>query len=330
MVRGVSRLDAGGARAEHTFDRGLAGLNTALAANYDRLAPAQRLVIDHLVQDKRYGAITSLPEIARALNVSESTVTRAAQVLGFKGFPDLQSRIREHFAGGVADRLDVIASELSDTPAGTVVQVILEDASAVRRAAEDIDMDAIDKALEALLRARRVYIFGMGGSHGLAQILGVGLRLALSDVRVVGGDGEGLADQLLGLEASDVLVAISFRRLDVAALRAVEWAGRIGGNTIVLTDAPASRLARSSSIVLALPAGRLRLAPSYACGSSLVNGLVTAVGLATRDRSRSQQLRWETLRRHFHEIYSPDSGSLVQSRERRLDGTARAQERRAR
>lgn len=295
---------AGSSPAE--FDRGLAGLNSAVAANYDRLAPAQRVVIDRLVEDKRYAAVATLPEIARDLNVSESTVVRAAQVLGFKGFPDLQSRIREHFAGAVADRLDVMAAELGDTPAAAVIRVMLEDAATVRHGAEDLDLAAIDRALRALLDARRVYVFGVGGSHGLSEILGVGLRLALADVRVAGRDGSGMADQLLGLERSDVLVGINFRRLDIATVKAIEWAANIGATTISITDSPASRMGRSAAIVLALPPARLRLAPSYAAAASLINGLVTALGLATRDGSRDRQERWETLRRYFHEIYSDE------------------------
>jgi len=49
------------------IERGLAGLNSAMAANYENLAPAQRRVIDKLVEDKRYAAISTLPDISRDL-----------------------------------------------------------------------------------------------------------------------------------------------------------------------------------------------------------------------------------------------------------------------
>jgi len=288
--------------------RGLVGLNAAMAANYENLAPAQRRVIDKLVEDKRYAAIATLPDISRDLGVSQSTVTRAAQVLGFKGFPDLQSRMRDHFAGPVSDRVNLMALELEGSPHSIVTRVVLEDSDALRTAAEDIgETKAIEQALKALVNARRVYICGVGGSHGLGEMLGVGLRLALEDVRLVGGQNGGFADELLGLEKQDVLIGINFRRLDAATVRAVEWATKIGATTIVITDAPASRMARISTVGLFVPSARLRLTPSYTTPTSLINGLLTAVGLATGKVSKARLKRWEALRRHFGELYPEEN-----------------------
>lgn len=316
------RRGAGLARVT-MIERGLAGLNSAMAANYENLAPAQRRVIDKLVEDKRYAAISTLPDISRDLGVSQSTVTRAAQVLGFKGFPDLQSRMRDHFAGSVSDRVDLMAMELDGSPHSSVTRVVLEDADALRSAAEDFDTEAIGQALDALVGARRVYVFAVGGSHGLAEMLGAGLRLALDDVRLVGGQNGGFADELLGLDKPDVLIGINFRRLDAPTVRAVEWAAKMGATTIVITDAPASRMARIASVGLFVPSSRLRLTPSYTTATSLINGLLTAVGLATSRASKARHKRWETLRRHFGELYPDENGrkANVVTRQRKQAGS---------
>ena len=105
---------------------------------YGRLSPSQRRVIDHLLADTRYAAVISGPELARTLEVSESTVTRAAQTLGFSGFPDLQAHLRDFFVGGVSERVAMALHELGDSPADAAIRVMLEDAERVRHTAEDL------------------------------------------------------------------------------------------------------------------------------------------------------------------------------------------------
>jgi len=78
-------------------ESGLGTVHAAVAEHYDRLSPGQRRVIDRLLADTRYAAVVSAPELAHEVGVSESTVTRAAQALGFAGYPDLQARLRQRF-----------------------------------------------------------------------------------------------------------------------------------------------------------------------------------------------------------------------------------------
>src|SRR5205807_4456399 len=110
-------------------------IELAVATHYERLSPGQRRVIDRLLMDTRYGAMTSAPELAAEVGVSESTVTRAAQTLGYAGYPELRSHLRDRLVGGVPERIEASAAGLGDGQAAAV-RVMLEDAESVRASAE--------------------------------------------------------------------------------------------------------------------------------------------------------------------------------------------------
>jgi DNA-binding MurR/RpiR family transcriptional regulator len=290
----------GGSGHPNGGERGLAGrraIEAALASNYERLGPGQRRVIDHLLADVRYGAIISAPELARAARVSGSTVTRAAQTLGFDGYPDLQARLREQFVDGVAERIEATATDLGQTPEAAAIRVMLEDAERVRATAEDLDPGVLREVVTALIRARRVYVFGARGSYGLAVVLCIGLRLLVADARLLSQTAGDLPDQLLDVSRRDVLIGIGFRRLDRVTVEVVRHASRVGATTVAITDHLSNPLARLASCTLVAQLGPLRLMPSYAPGASLVNAITTALSLATRGDAgphlRAAEQTWE-------------------------------------
>ena len=86
---------------------GLSEIDRAIDAHYDQLSTGQRRAIDRLLADTRYGAVVSAPQLAEAIGVSESTITRAAQTLGFTGFPDFQRHLRARFVAPVQERVAV-------------------------------------------------------------------------------------------------------------------------------------------------------------------------------------------------------------------------------
>jgi DNA-binding MurR/RpiR family transcriptional regulator len=249
-----------------------------IAANYERLSPGQRRAIDRLLADTRYAAVISAPELAQEVGVSESTVTRAAQALGFSGYPDLQAHLRARFFNAVPTRIETGVAELGSTPEEAAIRVMLEDAESVRHTAEDLSAETLQAVVEALVTARRVFIFGERGSYGLSLMLGIGLRL-LRYTRILTQTAGDLPDQLLELEADDALVAVSFRRIDRLTLAVLNHAAGVGATTIALTDHLSGPAARAADLVLLARLGPLRVMPSYAAGASLVNGLLAAVAL---------------------------------------------------
>src|ERR1700738_4766882 len=88
----------------------------ALAEHYEELSPSQRRVIDRLLKDTRYGALTSAQDLARELGVSLATVTRGARGLHFAGFPDLQAHLRLRLAGSAPERVESSLAQLGETP----------------------------------------------------------------------------------------------------------------------------------------------------------------------------------------------------------------------
>ncbi|MGH2535343.1 MAG: MurR/RpiR family transcriptional regulator [Thermomicrobiales bacterium] len=276
-------------------------LEQAISANYGRLTAGQRRAIDRLLADTRYAAVISAPELAQEVGVSESTVTRAAQALGFAGYPDLQAQLRARFfnhSGAVAERVEAGIAELGATPEEAAIRVMLEDAESVRATAEDLSPETVRAAVETLVAARRVFVFGARGSHGLAIMLGIGLRLLL-DARILNPAAGDLPDQLLDLSKNDVLVAITFRRVDRTTVTVLRHAADVGAQTIVLTDHLSSPAARLGGLTLIARLGTLRLTPSYAAGASLVNALLTAVWLRNHDNVAPRLREAERLLQEF-------------------------------
>lgn len=275
--------------------QGLRAIERAIAAHYDRLSPGQRRAIDRLLADTRYGAVVSAPALAVEVGISESTVTRAAQALGFAGFPHLQAHLRSSFFDPVQDRVEAEAARLGD-PDEIAVRVMLEDATSIRETAEDLSLPAFHATIDALVSARRVLVFGERGSHGLVIMLGIGLRLLLPDVRLLSQAAGDLPDQLVGLSRGDALVAISFRRVDRTTVKVLKNARERGAQTIAMTDHLSSPAARAADLTLIARLGNLRLMPSFAPGASLVNAILAETSVRTHHhvspRLREAEALW--------------------------------------
>jgi DNA-binding MurR/RpiR family transcriptional regulator len=122
-----------------------------------------------------------------------------------------------------------------------------------------------------------VLVFGERGSHGLALMLAMGLRLLVDDTHLISQAAGDVPDQLLGLGDGDVVVAVSFRRVDRMTVDVLRYARSKGAKTVALTDHRSSPASRASDLALIARIGAIRLMPSFAPGASLVNALLEEV-----------------------------------------------------
>jgi DNA-binding MurR/RpiR family transcriptional regulator len=139
---------------------------------YDGLSRQQKKMADGIIN--RYDEIEffSITQLASFLGVSEATIVRFAQHLGHKGFPELKKDLinyyREYLTPG--ERMRRSIEEFPDDPllykshAARDIQLLQESLLAV-------DNDSFSQAVEAIVKADRIYLFGNGENECLASHL---------------------------------------------------------------------------------------------------------------------------------------------------------------
>ena len=110
---------------------------------------------------------SSIANLATQAGVSEPSVNRFCKKFGASGFPDFKLQLARSLASGV--RYVSRAVEFSDD-INTFPRKLFDNAiSALMTAREDLPLVAIERAVDHIAQARRVFFFGLGTSAAVAR-----------------------------------------------------------------------------------------------------------------------------------------------------------------
>jgi len=256
----------------------------------------QRLIAQYILQHYDRAAFLTASKLGALVEVSESTVVRFANELGFEGYPEMQRALRELTRTNLtaAQRM-AVADNLMDKD--TVLdKVLLGDAEKIRHTLDAIDRQAFYAAVEKIVSARNIYILGGRSVASLADCLTFTFRLMFDNVRPVAGTtGTEIFEQLLDIGPEDVLIAISFPRYSKRTVRAVEFAHRAGADVVALTDSADSPLATDSDQLLTAHSDMASFVDSLVAPLSIINAMVVSVSMCKQDEVTKRLHRLENI-----------------------------------
>jgi DNA-binding MurR/RpiR family transcriptional regulator len=204
---------------------------------YPTLAQNDRKLADFLLDNAEQARHLSSQKLAQLAGVSQSSVVKFAQKLGYKGFPALKLALGEVLAQPqVAPVVTVHNHILSSDPLKTVGEKLLLEKQAALRATLDINSEQrLLTALEMLRAARRVILVGIGASGLVAKDLSFKM-LKIGVMAVAEADMYVQLATIKALSREDLLLAISFsgerREINLAA----EEARIAGAKVLALTS----------------------------------------------------------------------------------------------
>ncbi len=255
----------------------------------------QRQIANYIISHYDKAAYMTASKLGEATGVSESTVVRFAIELGFEGYPEFQRAMQAIIRNRLTSfqRIEVTNHLIGD---GDVLDKILyADAEKIKQTAERIDRAAFDRAVDALISARNIYILGVRSSASLADFLGAGLLRVSDNVKLIRStSGSEVFEQMLDIGEQDVLVAISFPRYSKRVVTAVEFAHKAGANVVSLTDSAHSPIAPLSNQLLLAQSDVAAFVDSLVAPLSIINALLVAIS-----RKKQGELT-ERLRRLEH------------------------------
>ena len=231
--------------------RGRSGANTLMDRVQQlrhELSPAEQRVAALVIDHPRKVLSEPIAEIARLADVSQPTVIRFCRSLGFQGLAEFKLK----FAGSLTGTIPVRHSQvrLTDSTHDLSAKVIDNTVSAILKFRDQLDVHAIDRAIELLRRARRVEFYAMGNSRVVA-LDGQHKFFRFRIPAALYGDSHlfNLAAGLLG--PGDVAIAISTAGQLPELLEAVDTARAAGADVIAITSSK-SALAKKASVCLAV------------------------------------------------------------------------------
>ncbi|MFD6949190.1 RpiR family transcriptional regulator [Nocardiopsis sp. TSRI0078] len=209
------------------------------------LAPAERRVAQHVVDDPERAAASSITQLAKDCATSEATVIRFCRTIDFGGYRELRLALATE--AGQARGARAVSPELSsdinpdDTLVTVVQKIAYTDARAVEETGASLDVEVLRTVIDTMAGARRIDVYGVGAS----AFVGADLQQKLHRIGLTSfawSDAHVMLTSAALLDERDVAIGISHSGTTIDTVQALTEAGRRGARTVAITNFPRSAI----------------------------------------------------------------------------------------
>jgi RpiR family carbohydrate utilization transcriptional regulator len=212
-----------------------------------KLSVAEKKAAEYIQSNKEEIIHLSIAEVADRSRTSEASVIRLCKRLGYKGFQHIKISLAKEVVGWTHQIHEAIGAEDS---IGTIKKKIFQaNIQALYDSMEVCEDKEIEKAIEAIRRARHIEMYGNGASGAVAldaqhKLLKLGIKsYVYLDVFLQSMSASVLSEK-------DVVMAISHTGANKDVIHAVKLDKDQGATIIAITNFSKSPLTRLADIHL--------------------------------------------------------------------------------
>lgn len=218
-----------------------------------RLSSSEARVAEAIVADPSIVVDLTITDLARRCGTSLSTVARFCQTLGFSGYREFRMEVASAISREAAERgrFGLADSDISpdDSAAEVLAKIAFHEVLAIEQTAQGLDVEVLDRVVDAVAAAGHVDLYGFGASGLTAQDLQqklarIGISASCSvDVHLA------LVSAALR-RPGDVAFGVSHSGLTTETIQALTVAREAGATTVALTNSPDSPITEVADAVL--------------------------------------------------------------------------------
>lgn len=256
------------------------------------LAPAEQRVAAAVVSDPGGVAAKTISDLAEACQTSGTTVIRFCRAMGFPGYPELRLALAAAAQAGRETGWGDIGSDIGphDTLDEIVKKIAHADARAVEETAAQLDAAMLWQVVEAVVRARRIDIYGIGASAFVALDLQQKLH-RIERIVYAWPDPHSAVTSAALLRRGDVAIGISHTGTTADTVGSLAEARSRGATTVAITNFPRSSITRVADYVLTTAARETTFRSGAMASRIAALTVVDCLFVAVAQRNYKQTLR---------------------------------------
>ena len=271
---------------------------------YSSLSKGQKKIANVILNDYDKAAYLTAAKLAKLADVSESTVVRFADELGFEGYSEFQLAVQELVRIKLTpnQRIEITKKRIGRSD---VLESVMEsDIEKIRYTMNSLDRDVFNKSVDAILGAKNIYITGARSTEPLARLLSYNLTMIFDNVKfVVPTSSEEVFEQMYSVGAEDTVIAFSFPRYSSKMVNAVKYARQNNAKVVVFTDSLVSPLAEFANYLITAQSDMASFMDSLVAPLSIINAIIVEI---TRRKESEITARFDTLEKIWdeYEVYA--------------------------
>lgn len=210
---------------------------TLVHQQLDSFHPMERRVADFVIDFPGDMASYGASELARLAGVSNATVTRFIQRLGYRDYDEARRQVRGEREAG--SPLFLASRRVAEPePAGAH---LAQTAANLQKTLARLRDDELDVIATALWQARRVWVTGFRSSQSFASYFRWQVFQLKEDVQVVPSAGDTLGQYAASMTPRDVAVVFGLRRRPAGLRAMVTQIVQSGAQVLYITDEEVAR-----------------------------------------------------------------------------------------
>jgi DNA-binding MurR/RpiR family transcriptional regulator len=280
-----------------TNDSQQTDINKLIAEHYDQLTKSEKRIADYIRQNQDEVVFLSAAEVAEQLELSEATMVRFACTLGFDSYPAMRKLLQVKFRDMVthSSRLRSRLDEMRE--AGDIFeQLVASEIAYLTESLQTLDRKAFGAAVELLRTHQRIFVFGLGPSTSLVDLLEIRLTRSARHVIPLRTSGRELLEPLLLMNKDDLLIAIGFFNVTPSLQLVLEQANQYKTPVIFVTDTLGDLVGKKATVKLAARRGPVSSFHSLTIPMTIINALLLALSSVDQEKVMTNLDKLDQLR----------------------------------
>lgn len=245
---------------------------------YGQLTKSEKQIADYLRKNQEESAFLSAGELADHLGLSEATLVRFARSLGFDSYPAMREVLQENFRRRVthSTRLRSRLDELRES--GDIFErLVASELDYMTQSLESVNREALHQAVDLMKNRKRIFIFGVGPSVSLVELMKIRLERFGRQVIPLTTAGREFLEPLISMTENNLLFVICFFDVTPALQLVLDYARDVNCPVIMLTDTLGSIIGDRADVVLSAKRGPVSGFHSLVVPMTIINSILLAM-----------------------------------------------------
>ena len=268
-------------------------LKALVIGKYPELPKHQKRVADFFLDHPHDFAMLSILELAKKIGVSEATIFRFAQSMGYRSFSHFKNAVMEETQKIVQPSQPFKLLKEEELPENPLTIVARQDIQNINATIHKLSSERFSEAVDMIGRAERVFTCGLGVSAISCRILAYLLNQMAIPASFFVHDSATFLEQITLLKPNDLLIAFSFPPYSRETVDAARLARKREIAVLGICDRETAPISLYSQVVLPVVTKNVLFTNSITALVVVINAIATEV--ARRNKIEISQYQEELI-----------------------------------